>query len=268
LAESYTDKLLPLCDRFRRTALEIINEANLTVTKHGMLEPKVLGLTLLSRTLSNFRALILLTKARLLVEARILARCCFENLFLVGGIHTQGLDFVERMKQDDRAGRNGRIRFALETESIFDSLSEEAQDSVKQKHEEFKNGPRLGLPNPKDASDAGPFKETYIAYSQMSGDAAHPTITSLARHWSPGPNGAATLDVEPEPRDDELNETLHLTCIALIGMMVAVNEMVGYTEAGKKLPALNHELKLLQAAKWGAASICEGMEIKTEKPSV
>jgi hypothetical protein len=267
LAESYTDKLFPLCERFSHTGLEIINEANLTVTKHGMLEPKIIALTLLSRTLSHFRALMLLTKARFVVESRILARCCFENLFLIGGLHTEGFAFVERMKDDDRAGRKGRLRFALETDSIFDSLSIELKEAVKERHQEFRAASKLGFLNPKDASGIGPFKETYIAYSQMSGDAAHPTITALARHWSPGPTGkVGYFDVQPEPKDDELDETLNLVCVALIGMMVTVNEIIGFTESGKKLTALNHELKVLQAEKWGADSISEGMEIKTEKP--
>ena len=72
--------------------------------------------------------------------------------------------------------------------------------------------------------------------------------------------------MRPEPKEDELDETFHLTCIALIGMMVTVNEMVGYTEAGKKLPQINHELKQLQGERWGVETINEGMEIRTEKP--
>jgi len=36
--------------------------------------------------------------------------------------------------------------------------------------------------------------------------------------------------------------------------------MVGYTEGGKKLPQGNHELKMLQAERWGADSIEEGHE--------
>jgi hypothetical protein len=264
MAECYVDKLISLCGRLRRTAVGIIDEANLTVTKHGMLEPKILALTLLSRTLSNLRALILLTEARLVVDSRIVARCCFENLFLVGGLHTEGLAFVDRMKADDRAGRKGRLRFALETESIFESLSEDMQDSMKQKHQEFSAASKLGFLNPKHASDVGPFKEIYIAYSQISGDAAHPTITALARHWSPARDGVSYLTVEPDPKEGELDETLHLSCVALIGMMVTINEMVGFTEAGKMLPILNHELKVLQAEKWGADSISEGIEIRTE----
>jgi hypothetical protein len=141
------------------------------------------------------------------------------------------------------------------------------QAAVKQRHEEFKAAPKVGFLKQKDASDAGAFKDMYVVYSQFSGDAAHPTITALSRHWGPAGQGAAYFDVEPEPREDELDETLHLSCVVLLSMLVVVNEVVGYTEAGKKLLEINHELKALQAQRWGIESIEEGMDIRTEAPS-
>jgi len=54
----------------------------------------------------------------------------------------------------------------------------------------------------------------------------------LARHLRKE-DKTAVFDVVPEPKEDELDETLHLACIALIGMMVVVNEMNGFTEGGK-----------------------------------
>jgi hypothetical protein len=157
-----------------------------------------------------------------------------------GGLHAEGLAFAERMMEDDRAGKKGRIRVAFATEAIFESLSSELQEVVRERHETFRAAPKVGFLKPKDASDTGGFKAMYVAYSQFSGDAAHPTMTALARHWGPADQKTAYFDAEPEPRKDELDETLHLTCIALISMMVVVNEMVGYTEAGMKLLEINH----------------------------
>jgi Family of unknown function (DUF5677) len=265
-SENYRERLHIVCDGLRQNALEIIKQTDLKFAQHGMVHPNILALTLLSRTLSNFRALMLLTKERMVVEARVLARCCFENFFIVCGLHAEGATFAERMKEDDLAGRKGRIRFALETEAIFESLSPEMQESVREHNEAFRNAPKVGFLKPKHASDAGEFKETYLAYSQFSGDAAHPTLTALARHWAPGPSvRTAYFNADPEPNENELDETLELASIALISMMVMVNEMVGCTEAGKKLLELNHELKVLQAEKWGSETIREGMEIRTEK---
>ena len=132
MPESYREKLYPVCERLRQIALEIIAQCDLKVTEHGMAHPDILALTLLSRTLSNFRAMVLLTKERMIVEARVMARCCFENLFMVGGLHAEGLSFAKRMIDDDRAGRRGRIRFAFENETIFESFSPEMQEAVRE----------------------------------------------------------------------------------------------------------------------------------------
>jgi hypothetical protein len=94
--------------------------------------PKVLVLALLSRTLSNFKGVVLLTQQRMVVEARVLARCCYENLFMVGGLHAKGIEFAQQMIEDDQAGRQGRIRFAFDTEEIFESLSGEIQEAARE----------------------------------------------------------------------------------------------------------------------------------------
>ena len=60
------------------------------VTEHGLYDPNFLAYLLLCRTRSNFAAAILLTKQRMIVEARTLARCCFENAFLFAGLRDKG----------------------------------------------------------------------------------------------------------------------------------------------------------------------------------
>ena len=83
------------------------------------------------------------------------------------------------------------------------------------------------------------------------------------RHFS-FEGGSAVFDVVPAPSDDQLDETLHLACVALIGAAVAVNEMCGFTEVGKRLPEINGKLKALQAENFGEKTIGSGesLEIK------
>lgn len=264
--KNYRERLYSICGRLHEKALEVINQADLRVTERGMVDPKILAVSLLSRTLSNFRGLVMLVKGQMVVEARVLARCCFENLYMVGGLHAEGTEFAKRMIEDDQAGRKSRIRFALGTETIFETLSTELQDSVKEHVEMLKTAPKVGFLKPKDASEMGAFNETYMAYSQFSGDAAHPTITALSRHWSVGEaDKAAYIHAQPEPSEDELDQTLEMASIALMSVAAAVNEIVGCTDAGKELLVINHQMKLLQAERWGADSVREGMEIRTEK---
>jgi hypothetical protein len=264
---THREKLYPLCEKMAQLALKIAGQCKLSVTPRGMTEPKILALTLLGRTLQNFKGCILLTQAKLAVEARVLARCCYENMFMVGGLYAEGTAFADRMIEDDKAGRKGRVRFAFENETIFKGLSEEMQTAVAQSKQSFDEGPRAQFLKHKDISGLSAFKETYLIYSQLSGDAAHPTLAALARHWGPAGERLAYFDFIPAAKEDELDETLHLACMAVLGIMVVVNELHGYTDAGKKLPALNGEFLALQAEKYGAATIAEGMEIRTEPPA-
>jgi Family of unknown function (DUF5677) len=267
LSSAYRDKLYPLCERLVQTALEIAGQCKLTVTEQGLAHPKLLALALLCRTLTNFKGVVILTRERLVVEARVLTRCCYENMFMVGGLSAEGDAFAERMKADDRAGRSNRLKFQFETESLFETLSAETQTAVTAAYNALTNRQTRKFLNPKEASGIGQFKEAYVAYAQYSGSAAHPTLTALARHWSPLDEKTAAFDAIPEPSEDQLDETLHLACIALLSIMVVVNEMNGFTEAGKKSIKLNIELKTLQAERWGAGEIGgDGMEIRTQEP--
>jgi len=70
----------------------------------------------------------------------------------------------------------------VENDSIYDALSLEMQSAARQRYEEFKAA-KVGFLKHRDASDAGPFKYMYLVYSQFPGDAVHPTIMALSRHW-------------------------------------------------------------------------------------
>ena len=63
----------------RPIALDILGGAPVTVTEKRFAEPKVIAIMLMSRTLSNFRGVFTLIENGLVVEARILVRCCFDG---------------------------------------------------------------------------------------------------------------------------------------------------------------------------------------------
>ena len=101
----YCQKLLPVCEELGQTVLDIVGQANITITEHKLLDPKLLAVALLSRTLGNFRGAVRLIEQSLLVEARVLTRCCFENQLLIGGLYSKGYEFAQKIKTDDVAGR-------------------------------------------------------------------------------------------------------------------------------------------------------------------
>ena len=75
----FTDKLIQM-------AYAIFGEAEAPITEKGASDPKVVAMTLLARTLSHFKSVVALTREGMVVEARILTRCCFENLLWIGGL--------------------------------------------------------------------------------------------------------------------------------------------------------------------------------------
>ncbi len=260
MSTPYVKRLLPLCEELGQAALRIAGEADVRITEQGLLDPKLLALALLSRTLGNFKGAVRLVEQGLLVEARVLTRCCFENQLVVGGLYAKGIEFAQQIKADDVAGRKGRLKFVADNEGIFQGLSQETRDEMA-KTQEYLAATKGSFLKFKAAGEAGPFKEIYLAYSQYSGDAAHPTFTALMRHCSIE-DKKLSFDVVLPQNDHQLDETLHLACISLMGVAVVVNEMCGYTEAGKRLPALSDKLQALQTEHWG--EVGPGVKIKTE----
>lgn len=103
--------------------------------------------------------------------------------------------FVEKMKDDDYKSRHARATLHLRAESF------EGSPDIKQLLEEFI---AQGLQGEKTiqlgALLAGSdFERLYRTYRDMSGDAAHVSITSLNRHYVANPaDGSALLIVHPE----------------------------------------------------------------------
>jgi len=262
----YVEKLLPFCEELGQAAFKIAAQLKLTITEHKVLEPTWLAAALLCRTIGNFRAVVRLAEQDLIVEARVLTRCCFENAFLIGGLYSQGVEFAKEIRADDAAGKKARLKFIMENESIFAALSEETREEMSKAQEAMQLGIKGGFLKFKAASMIGPFREMYLAYSQYSGDAAHPTFTALMRHFH-FKGDTAVFELDPRPTEDQQDETLHLACVALISAAAAVNEMCGLTEAGKRLPELSGRLKDLQVEHFGERTLgdCESLEIKTKQ---
>jgi hypothetical protein len=254
----YARKLLPLCNELSDAAFKIAGQADVKITENTPLEPKFLALALLCRTLGNFKGVVLLLEQGLLVEARVLTRCCFENQFIIGGLYTKGAEFAQLIKADDVAGRKARVKFVTDTNGISQGLSQETRDEMT-KAKTWLTALKGSYLKAKDAAAAGPFNEVYLAYSQYSGDAAHPTFTALMRHCIVEDENL-TFDVVPLQIDDQLDDTLHLASISLLSVSAIVNEMCGNTAAGELLPELNARFQTLQTGRFGINDICQGLE--------
>jgi hypothetical protein len=100
--------------------------------------------------------------------------------------------------------------------------------------------------NPKDVALSGLLRDGYLIYSQLSADAAHPTVTSLHRHVGHcEKDGEGLIDVVPAPKEEEVTMTWDWACNAMLGACVGVNEILGGTLAGQKLGQIADRYQVL-----------------------
>jgi hypothetical protein len=74
-------KWLDFAKRLGPVGMDIFGATPLIITEQGSADIRIIGLMLLARTLSNLRAAIALTEGGFIVEAKVIARCCFENSY-------------------------------------------------------------------------------------------------------------------------------------------------------------------------------------------
>jgi hypothetical protein len=73
---------------------DVFASAEVPVTAKGYGDEKYLALTLLARTMSNFKSALLLLDNKRIIEGRIITRCCLENYFWIAGLVEDGAKFA------------------------------------------------------------------------------------------------------------------------------------------------------------------------------
>lgn len=206
--------------------------------------PKIIAVLLLIRTLSNFRGTVILLRADRIVEARTIARCCFENLFHIAALSEDGQQFVREMAEDHEASRKARGEFLIQ------QTGEIPEAEWQQRLRVFlaslgKGQTKRKSLDPKRVAARGPLLKGYVYYSQLSSDAAHPTLDALERYLGRSQeNGEPirTIDINPLVRPKERRETLLMACEALLGVCVGVMEILNIND---ELAALMGEYQAL-----------------------
>ena len=230
-------------DRLIALAYTIFGEAKIDITEKLFGEPKILSLALLCRTVGNFKGVVAMTKGRLVVEARILTRSCYENLYCMGALIEQGDLFVKAMHHDQIRSFRTQGEFLLEGISNEHIGDVEFVGQLRHRVKEMRaRWPKASFLTPKETVKNSVLKQSYLIYSKLSGDAAHPSILALKRHLVRCvENGEQIIgiDVNPPERGAEGTATIDLACNAMLGACVAANQILGH------LPAVNAELQKL-----------------------
>ena len=185
---------------------------------------KVWAVALLCRTTNNFAGMRLLLSDALIVEARTLTRCIYENLFRVGYLLTKGYSAVttwlsEHDLSNKKAGNDlltwSKEHTAHEADE-FDAFMEEL------------NSKQIKGSGLEAQAVAAGLKTHYISYRMLSADAAHPTARVLARHARTESDGSLTISgASFWTDDDEEMETYSLSILAFILICVGVDQIVG-----------------------------------------
>jgi hypothetical protein len=244
-----TKAWLSLADRLYEKGKAIFDHSDRRESEVGTNDPQVVALTLLARTMGNFQALVLLLEHNHIVEARTLARCCWENFFWISALAKKGDKFIEEMILDDAASRKKRAKGLLEWTCEQDKELEFTPNLQSFYEDLKKEQPKAALITHKKTAEDGTIKHGYLVYAELSNDAAHPSTTSLSRHVTSGGDEAGfTVHARPVNEPGEADDTLELACSALLGVCVAANEVVDGTEGGERLLALSEVFRALSEA--------------------
>jgi hypothetical protein len=235
------ERWLAFADRLISLAYSIFGEAKIDITEKLFGEPKILSLALLCRTVGNFKGVVALTKEGLVVEARTLTRSCYENLYCMAALIEQGDDFVKAMHHDQIRSFRSQGEFLLENiddEHIGDpSFVDQLRGRLKEMKSRW---PKASFITPKQTVKDSVLRQSYLLYSKLSGDAAHPSVLALKRHlvqFEEDGEPVVGLDVNPPERGSEIADTIDLACNAMVGACVTTNQILGH------LPAINGEMQ-------------------------
>jgi hypothetical protein len=240
-AINYAQKLLD-------AALDVVGAARIELNENWARDPKIVGLTILSRSISNFRASVRLVQQDQPLEAQALVRLMYENLLWIAALRERGLSFVEDMRNEEAFNRKALGKLTLKTMSEHGGDVSGA-DALKLRN--IINNLSQQFPQPKKMNAAktaaeGGVEMAYCEYLRLSLDAVHCSVTALGHHlWSERTNDKTelVLSIVPRTTPAELLSTVLHACRALIQTAVHTNELVGFTAGGETFTELVAEFE-------------------------
>jgi hypothetical protein len=240
-AIEYSQKLLD-------ASIEIVRVSRIDLNERWAKDPRVIGLALLCRSITNFRATIRLVQQEQVMEARALVHLLYENLLWLGALRERGLSFVEDMQADEAFNRRALGELTLKITSKYgaDVASSGAMKLRSIINELDRQHPKMKkLHADKTAADSA-VETAIVEYSRFSLDAVHCSVSALGRHLSSErteKTADLTVSVIPRTTPKEVLSTVLHACRALMGAAVGANELVGFTPATNSLAALVTEFE-------------------------
>jgi len=189
---------------YAATANRFLCEEPISVLAEAEQELLAIKAALYARALTLFEGALLLIENDRQFDFRIHSRGVIEaTIYLIALDRDPSL--VQKMKDDDYKSRHSRAALHLDAQS-FD-LSPEVQKALEDFVAHGNQGAKaLQVSTLVEGTD---FERLYRTYRDISGDAAHVSISSLSRHYTPNPaDGSAKMLLHPELDNVELLLTL------------------------------------------------------------
>jgi hypothetical protein len=241
-------KALEYAQRLLNAAIDVVDAASsVQPNDQRARDPKVVALTFLCRSISNFRAAILLVQQEQVMEARAIVRLLYENLLWLGGLRERRAKFVNDMIADEKRNRRvlAELTLKLTSKHGADASAPDAMTlrSIIKKLDQLPTGKKLRADK---IAFGGVVDLSYIEYLRFSLDSLHCSVTALGRHLSSKRTAATdelTASVIPNTPPREILSTVLHACRALMGAVVAANEIVGFASGGDRVAELMTEFE-------------------------
>lgn len=242
-------KAFAYAERLLSVAIDVVGAAQVQIDGSWARNPKIIGLTLLCRSVSNFRAALILVRENNVLEARILNRSLYENELWIAALRERGVEFIEEMRSDEAHARHSLAQLTLE---ISGRHGADVNNEGARVLRGILNDLSKHSPKPKKLHADRTAKETviepaYVEYARLSLDAVHCSMTALNRHITTervSPDRTdVTINVEARITETERLATILHLCRALTGAAVAANELLGFTTVSERLVAMVDEFE-------------------------
>jgi hypothetical protein len=236
-------------ERLLAVAIDVVGAAQVDIGVTWPREPKIIGLILLCRSISNFRAALVLVRENNVLEARILNRCLYENELWIAALRERGVNFIEEMRSDEAHARRSLAQLTLE---VTGRQGANANDENGMLLRSVLNDLSRHFPKPRKLHADRTARQTvvelaYVEYARLSLDAVHCSLTALNRHVtverSIPTQTAVTVNVEAQMMAGERLDTMLHLCRALMGVAIAANELLSFTPVSGRLTALVEEFE-------------------------
>jgi hypothetical protein len=237
--DAESTKAIQYSEKLMSAAIDVVGATKVELAQDLARDPKIVALTILCRSISNFRAAMLLVQQRHIVEAKALGRCLYENLLWMGALRERGLDFVQDMLKDEAFNGQslGELTLRLSKKhgadvNSLDSLT--LRSIIKDIGKKFPEPKKLSASK---TAEEGVFETAYVEYARLSLDGVHCSVTALRRHLIREQiaenHTEFVVSVEARTSDAEILSTILHSCRALTGVAVGANEI--FTAASGQL---------------------------------